>query len=467
MPLDGEGPDEPQHLAVIRQIAKEKQLPVFHHSDITFSPGLLSGAYYPMTYNSAFNYLFYLPVSGLNQDKGVSAILYYRLISSLLLALFSATLFLGLTKIKPTNLRISLTVTLFISLIPQVLFSGGYVNIEPVALLFSALVFYFLQNYLERKTFKSALLLGVFAGLLALCKVNYFIWLATALLIALVAIYKNHHGRERLYSVLALLLPIITINAYWWLRNYQLYGDPLIVNYISDQIRINAPDWFAPPAVRGYNIFSILFEANFIKFTYLGFFASLGGAIIFLPIIVYYIFYLLLFSPVVLALYNSFQLRSNRLQVAFLFLLIWLSLLYFANKNLTDFSPQGRHLFPLLFVFAWLMYLGLCRLKNRFLISISPLFSLVAAIYSLWFMVDRFYVKGSGYVSSSNFGNYLGDFSWRNLSPIKLEGLLNYIVNNNPKIFSFFPIIIYLLIFFILYFVIYIYIIWSKNDKNN
>lgn len=468
MPIGGEGPDEPQHLEVIKEIVQDKQLPIFSADDITFIPGLLSGAYYPMSYNSPFNYLFFLPVAmSKSLNFGTKSVLNYRVISSVLLALFSAVTFLSLIKIKPQNLLAAITTTVFISLIPQVIFSGSYLNIEPVSLLFSALNFYLLINFFEKNDYRSSLLLGVALGFLALCKANYLVWFAVVFVLAFYKNIKNKASiRDKIIRIGLIILPILLINLYWWIRNYQLYGDPLIVNYIGAQIRRVAPDWFSPPALSGYNMFSILFEANFIRYTYLGFFAALGGAFIFLPLGLYYLFYALLFFPVITALYLSYRRRERRFNITFLFLTIWVFLLYFAHKNLYDFSPQGRHLFPLLPAFSWLIYLGLSAFKKKIIFLAYTLFSVVSALYAFWLMTDRFYVKGTGYVIASNFGNYLGDFSWRSLNYHSLKQLVDYILYNNPPQFTIVPVIIYFAIFLLLSLLLIWHIIRSRNDQN-
>lgn len=418
VPGNNEAPDEAAHLNMIGFLKTEKRIPVFNNEKkiipTQYDPKLLSGAYYSMAYNSPVSYL---PVLIFNTPSslGKPAIIPMRLMSSLLLAGFAALLFLALCNLKPKSEKTALSITLFITLIPQLIFSAGYVNIEPIALFLSALVFY-LYTRLKPEQLKTYLYFGLALGFLGLVKANYFIFIGFLGLLILFDLIRGEERLQKIKKFLWVLLIFLAINSWWWLRNLGLYHDPLILSYIKKEIIDKAPAWFKTMRGQGYNIFSIFTNRYFYRFTFLGFFANLGGANIFLPVYFYWLFYFFVLSLSALA-FRTF--KNNQKYLISFALIIALALLYFANKNLDDFSPQGRHLFPLIIPLAVVIFYGINNIKDKFQRWARlglPIFSLLASLYGLFLIIDRYYVRGVAYVNDANKANFLASFSWRHPS---------------------------------------------------
>jgi hypothetical protein len=162
----------------------------------------------------------------------------------------------------------------------------------------------------------------------------------------------------------------------------------------------------------------------------------LGGANIFFPLYLYLIFFGIAIYLLVIAIKNYPKTK----------IFLWpfsitaiAATAYFANKNLTDFSPQGRHLFLLMIPLGLIVYLSLSTLKplwQRVAGIFMIVFVFVSSLFGLWLTVDKYYVKGTAYINQSNFGKNLADFSWKKISIENYHNLVEYIFNGNPIILN-------------------------------
>ena len=478
LPAENEAPDEAAHINMINFLKNQKRVPVFNREEklpaLFFDQKMLSGAYYSMAYNSPLSYLFYLPFTKNKfEDNSKAGVLPLRAVSAALVALFAVLLFLSLAKLRPKEITSAAAAAIFISLIPQVIFSAGYVNIEPVGLFFAGLAFYFLARLItqQKNNFGDFFLLGLTLGFLALCKSNYLI---LVLALGAIALYKIFASEEKtavkIRNLLFLALPFLALNLWWWIRNWQLYGDPLIFSHIQKLIQETAPAWFAPPAKSGYNILTILFKPEFARYSYPGLFAVLGGANIFLPWWFYLIFYLIVAAAIIRAVFLAFCQRQDRVVVTWLIVVLIINLAIFAEKNLYDFSPQGRHFFPMLILLAWLIFLGISGIKSslaRFVIVLFlPLFAVFASLSSLWLLVDSYYVKGTAYAMAGNFDKIVEGFRWRELGVENYRNLVAFIFIDNTRFFSAYFVLAYFLLFLILLGWIIKIIVGRNNDTS-
>lgn len=449
-PAMNEAPDEASHINMVYFLKTERRIPVFNHESkiipTQYDPKLLSGAYYSMAYNSPFNYLPFIPFYYSNlEDISKQNVLPIRAVSAFFVALFAVFLFLALKVSRKANFTTALLVSLAVSLIPQIIFSAGYVNIEPLALMFSAMTFYaFSLIYFKKDDrVRNYLFFGVALMSLGLCKANYYILIAFFSLLSLIDIFISKQILFKLKRYLLPFLIFIVGNFWWWLRNLNLYGDPLIINYIKNEIVAKAPDWLLTLTERGETIISIFSNKYFFDFGILGFFANLGGANIFLPKFFYLAFCLLILIPIGILVVSLFRKIKNLDRedwfLIIFFLVSFISLLVFANKNLTDFSPQGRHLFPLMIPLAGVLFFALSKFKNSKILIIYPLFSLISSIFGIYELIKGYYLLGNTYVNiqspSDIYGKVINDFHWQEFSD--WQRLLTLINQNNSSLIVF------------------------------
>lgn len=473
VPPNNEAPDEASHVNMVYFLKEENRIPVFNREigiePTRYDSRIPSGAYYSMAYNSPLSYLPFISLAESpteNFSKG--NILPMRVISTFFIALFGVFLFLALDSFTPKNPTLALTASLFAVLIPQLIFTAGYINIEPIALFISAVSFYFLCRIItaEDKRVGNFIGLGLFFGLLGLCKANYLIFIFFCFLVLIINIIKSKKKKwPTIYSLISAGI-FIAINLWWWIRNIALYGDPLIMGYIQREIIDKAPSWMRTPAEQGYNIVTIFERRDFLKFTFLGFFANLGGASIFLPIIFYVIFFITITACLCLALKKIKQNKYSEFVWAALIVSVF-ALIYFAGKNLYDFSPQGRHLFPLIIPLSAVIYLALSSLSNirqKVIGVFLIVFNTTASLWGLMLVIDQYYVRGVAYSNAINSGKTVSAFSWRPVDLSKYNNLLNYIVNENPAIFQNMMLAIMIFVFF-LSLILIIYFIFQTQDQ--
>lgn len=413
LPVGDFGPDETSHLQMIEFLAKNKKVPVFDSeedlSSLNFESQLWNdkfrtGAYYSMGYNSPLSYLPYLTVYQQATGQSRGNILFLRAINCLILASFSLVLFLFLLRLDDKNLRISASLAFFITFIPQIIFSASYVNIESIALLFSALSLYYLTGVQKNPLSIDSLFLGISLGLLSLCKVSYLALVGPIYLLAYILIWSSAKKvHDKIASSLFVVIPTLFLTAWWWIRNLSLYQDPLIINFIQDKIKATRPDWFLPPGEAGYNALTIIAQPDFFRNTFLGFFAALGRLDIFLPNLFYVGFYIIVMSLLFFSVYRAIiglKKDGEKLYFGLVFAIVVLLVInfyLFTQKNLLDFSPQGRHLYPMLLPITWLLYNGikvLGKKAKKFIAITLVFFATLSSFWALWLLIDRYWPAG-------------------------------------------------------------------------
>jgi hypothetical protein len=408
LPIGDFGPDETAHLQMIKFLAEEKRIPVFDSENglqnLVFEKQLWNekfrtGAYYSMAYNSPLSYLPFLPAYLIERDiESRGSVLAMRLTNSFIAAAFALVLFLFFIKIDRGNLAISSTLAFFVVFMPQLIFSSSYVNIELIPLLLAGISTLILLSIREKPTVNNFLFLGTILGLLVLCKANYLSLAGLVLVFASLIIFRKE--KQRVLSFFSLVFPIALLNIYWWYRNIILYKDPLIINHIQNKISSSRPDWFLPPGEAGYNALTIVFQPDFFRNTFLGFFAAIGKLDIFLSGPFYAVFYLFLAFLIIAAVNQSAKkFRENKggddlkINLIIIFFIVFIFFI-FAKKNLLDFSPQGRHLFPALLPITWLLYNGIRSLSEksrRFVEIFMMFFALLSSLSVLWLMIDKYW----------------------------------------------------------------------------
>jgi 4-amino-4-deoxy-L-arabinose transferase-like glycosyltransferase len=416
VPGNTQAPDESSHLNMIAFLKTEKRIPVFNHEDkivtTVYDHNLPSGAYYSMAYNSPLSYLPYLPIyQNQSHDLSKANLFSLRLVSSFFLALFALFLFLSLDKIQPRKLVSSLAVTLFITLVPQVIFSAGYINIEPIALFLTALSFYLYLRLRESGSWLRLILFGIILGFVGLTKSNYLLFVVYLAFLMLYDLYAAKDRRLLVRNYLTVVASFLLINGWWWLRNYQLYGDPLILGYIKLEIIDKAPAWLITPRQQGYTVLTIFKNNDFWNYTFYGFFANLGGADIYFPVLFYWLFFLFNFTLILIA----FMRKRQRHYIFILLIVSAAFLLYFANKNLDDFSPQGRHLFPLLVPLSVALFLGLSTLRGLYFKTTGILmvgFSLLASLTGLLLTCTSYYIQSKKGIPLSGLKGLATSLRW-------------------------------------------------------
>ena len=467
IPTGSEAPDEAQHVQMINFLKIQHKIPIFDQENqlekTQFNQNSpFDFAYYSMSYNSPLNYLSFIPFAGEN-----SASNYYsmRIVSGFFVGLFAVFLFLALSNFDRKRISTALGITLFISTIPEILFVSSYINIEPIALFLSSLSFYFLSKIFLDNSVKNYIFFGFALAFLALCKVNYLI--AVFYLFSISAWKLFSDQKSKLNKLFSLLLPIFSVNFYWWARNIKLYKDPLIINHISSTVKNLAPDWFLTPAEKGYNLISIFSLPYFRQMVFDGFFVALGRGNILLNPIFYYFFYSIILCLIISALFSIKKNRSKLFLIIFSLITIFAGFAVFVNKNLTDFSPQGRHLFPLIFPLIMIFLLGLKQKKNWniALIFSAVIFNFIALFAATFEVIRGYYVHGFAWTTGLSLDKLADNFSYHKFSVSNFSNLFLAVYKNSPKFSAIVSLIFLILFLFVTFLLLKILLSSAKDER--
>ena len=218
--IDVGAPDELQHINYVRHIVDGKGFPVLKLDD----PEL--GA----NYQSHQPPLYYLLAAGVTKALGLdltaeSSRIPMRLLNTIIGLATLAGVFFGM-KWAFRRDDIAAAATAIAGLLPMMIALHGAVSNDPLLFALSTWsVALCILSVQEGWTVKRALLIGGLTGLAILTKTN-----AIALLpILVLALFLGRKTSKKLnwqVVAVALALPLL-LAAPWWMRNQQLYGDPL------------------------------------------------------------------------------------------------------------------------------------------------------------------------------------------------------------------------------------------------
>jgi 4-amino-4-deoxy-L-arabinose transferase-like glycosyltransferase len=123
---------------------------------------------------------------------------------------------------------VPLAAAAFVALNPQFLFLSGVVNNDNAVIAFCALTMLLLVRLLRRgPSHRGFVLLGTFVGLALLSKQTAFSLGPLVAFVLLVMAYRERSLRQLLVWTGWVLLPVVLIAGWWYVRNQALYGDPL------------------------------------------------------------------------------------------------------------------------------------------------------------------------------------------------------------------------------------------------
>lgn len=246
-----------------------------------------------------------------------------------------------------------------ITLLPQILFVGSYINQDIHSLAISILVIYALVRLVQEKDTLSIVVAGVFfGGLLPLAKYNYFI--LVPIVCALILYFVIRHVitiRTAAYTTLSSLASFLLISSFWFIRNIALYHDVIGQGYVrklTDQI-------VPSQSALGLNIdsFQSMVDIKFFDYLFDSFFVAFGYMIHFLSPEAYLFIKALLVCGIVTYLFVVFKKtprKDKRSMLIMILIGLMISLvisisLVFYNAVTYDPQAQGRYLFNVVGLF--------------------------------------------------------------------------------------------------------------------
>jgi hypothetical protein len=278
------------------------------------------------------------------------------------------------------------TFTLSITLLPQVVFLGSYINNDSLALLSISMIIYaWICGLQDGWTTKHCVWLGISIGICALSYYNAYGYILTSIFLFFISARKQSIFVENKAKILkmALLITVIAlvIAGWWFIRSAILYdGDFLGLSTSDAYAQKYAEYGYRPsdidnPFNTGESLLHMLFVRSWIVSTAVSFIATFGLLNTRLPFHLY-IPYLIIILVGVIGLIDRKHTQKmtkiwNKPQAATVLETVFVANIiisvmlgvYYSYTN--DYQPQGRYVMPLVFPLFYFLSRGLCAMIEK------------------------------------------------------------------------------------------------------
>jgi 4-amino-4-deoxy-L-arabinose transferase-like glycosyltransferase len=376
----GNPPDEISHFDYIRHLAINHTLPIYGETHYIGRPGLQTHASLPPLY-----YLLGTPVQmALSNTTITKQMLALRAISVLIGALTVALAYKFGRMLVPTRPAFAFAVAALVGFNPMFTHLSAAVNSDNlINLIYAALLLLLACGLRQRQPSRGWLIgLGALLGAGLITKQSIVMGVFVSALFILFLAWKQ---RPRFLRALVryglwVSTPAVLISAWYFLRNWKLYGNPTGI------LAGTRPDvYLTHPYQNVGSLWEMISATNaglppFRQTIFLGFWGVFDHYEILMPLRVYSVMSLLLMGGLIgLAFWiiSSWRNRQGslirlRLMLALIGgLILILSIAGVANLSYRiDYQPQGRYLFAALvpvavaIVGGWEKLAGLLRLKQ-------------------------------------------------------------------------------------------------------
>lgn len=304
--------------------------------------------------------------------------------------------------------KFSRFVSCFFAVIPGYSFVNSYVNQDSFSICVNLLIIYIWLKCLKSNwSSKYIALLGVGLSVCLLTYMNGYVIIPATMLL-LLRTYFRFTRKEFFKKIALLVIPIIIISGWWFIRNYVLYDGDFIgmrqSNMLSEQLGIDElkPSNRQTMVKQGVSLTEMVFEYHWLSSTYKSFWGTFGymdkwmdekyytaiSVIHFISLIGCFFIIARILRKILKKEKSIVDfLRDSTLHLLLLviiFLSVALSLYY---SYFSDFQPQGRYIYPALFPIILYFCLGLKEIVNSkfrdFIYTLSVLAMLFLNLYCL------------------------------------------------------------------------------------
>ena len=307
-----------------------------------------------------------------------------------------------------------------VTLLPQVVFLGSYLNNDALALLSISVIVYSWLIGLEKDwNYKSCILLGIGIGVCALSYYNAYGYILLSVIMYFTSnLIKKISIKTILKKGLIISAIAFLIAGWWFIRSIVLYnGDFLGLDTSRKYGELYAQEQYKPsnrstPAKMNTPITSMLFDQKWIKTTIDSFIGYYGHMSIRMNDYIYLGYNIIFIIAIIGILFKLFKKIINRIKqkidkedkkeigknqkekrllniIMFISIIIpiFLSIYY---SYYSDFQPQGRYIMPIIIPFMYFIVKGIktiadklvknCKIKNTILGSIICVWAIMPVI---------------------------------------------------------------------------------------
>ena len=281
---------------------------------------------------------------------------------------------------------------ILISILPQMVFLGSYINNDSLAMMCIAMIIYGWIIGLENKwTYKNCIFLAISLGLCALSYYNAYGYILTSAIIFLISNFKFKTKFKDIMKK-GILIGIIAfiICGWWFIRSAIIYdGDFLGLRTTDEYSEKYAVDEYKnskreTPINLNESLFYMLVNRHWITITMKSFYIAFGKMSWFVYSAIYYIVWAVWAFEILGYFIQKIFSRKNKKQdldknnIEKVFNKNLIESMFFINIGITgflsvyysytsDFQPQGRYIMPMLIPFMYLVTTGIKFWVEKFL----------------------------------------------------------------------------------------------------
>lgn len=306
---------------------------------------------------------------------------------------------------------------IFVTLLPQVVFLGSYLNNDALALLsISIIVYSWLLGIEENWSYKSCIIMGIGIGLCALSYYNAYGYILFSVIMYFASCFiKKINIKELLKKGIIISLIAFIIAGWWFIRSYIIYdGDFLGMNTSKEYAELYAKEEYKPsnrltPDKQKIGLVTMLIDREWIKNTLDSFIGMYGHMCIRMEewaYLIYKILFIISISGLILEFIGSFvkkiqhrnklkeqeeiikKSKEKRLfEVIMIVNIIIPILLSIYYSYCSDFQPQGRYIMPIIIPFIYFIVKGIKYILKQFVKKKEIKNIILICLMSLWLIM--------------------------------------------------------------------------------
>ena len=265
-----------------------------------------------------------------------------------------------------------------VALLPQFVFISSYVNNDALAVMSTAIIFYYWLEVLENNwKVSSCIVLSVGMSICALSYYNaYGLLLCSAILfiINFIADIRKSVDKKRILlkyvNRAAVMIGIVAILAGWWfIRSFILYdGDILGLETTRKLQQLNGSySILFSVYQQGYSLKYMLIDMQWIEKVIMSFIGTFDYMILWLPGWLYKIYFVILLMGLAGCFYQNNKIKESKksliiISILTILITVGLSVGY---SYFSDCQAQGRYLLPMLIPFMYFLSIGIENIESK------------------------------------------------------------------------------------------------------
>ncbi|MBP3255077.1 MAG: DUF2142 domain-containing protein [Clostridia bacterium] len=373
------GPDEHMKMDICRYIVENGKLP--HGGEEAIRDKLWGNSYgFTPILSYMIGSIFIMIAKNFTSDIHI----YYvcaRLVSVICYAFMGVFVIKIGRKLFENKLYRSIFV-LLVTILPQVIFLGSYINNDSIALLSISMIIYAWIIAKEKKfSIKSCIFLGISIGICTLSYYNAYGYILTSIMFFIAYSIINKIGIKEFFKK-GIIISVVTlaICGWWFVRNGIIYnGDILGMKTCDEYGEMYAIDDLKPskiqtPQREGQNIISMLTH-GWLQSTAKSFIAVFGAMDVVVPVYIYFI-YLGIFAFGFIGYISKYyklkyykELKEDKvnlvMEIIFAINMVIPFLLSVYYSYTSDYQAQGRYIMPMLIPLMYFVTKGVERILDK------------------------------------------------------------------------------------------------------